>query len=138
MQAVGTTAESHVAVPYLSITGHVLAVDVGAIRRRVGAFAAEHGATGPALAAIELAVGEAVANTVEHAYGIAGGEVRVDADVEDGELEIVVADGGRGLTSESADGLGLGLALMRGGASAFDVRDRPQGGVEVWMRFALG
>lgn len=132
------TPEAHVAVPYLSITGHVAAADVGAIRRRVWAFAAEHGASGMELAAIQIAISEAVANAVEHGYGGGGGEVRVDVDVEDGELEVVVADGGRGFMGEPGEGLGLGLALMRAGASAFEVRDRPLGGVEVWMRFRVG
>ena len=132
------TRETHVAVPYLSITGHVAAVDVGGIRRRVRAFAAEHGASGMELAAIQIAISEAVANVVEHGYDGDGGEIRVDADIEDGELEVVVADGGRGFTSEAGGGLGLGLALMRAGASAFEVRDRPLGGVEVWMRFRIG
>ena len=58
--------------------------------------------------------------------------------MEDGELEVVVADGGRGFASEPDEGLGLGLALMRAGASAFEVRDRSPGGVEVWMRFRIG
>jgi stage II sporulation protein AB (anti-sigma F factor) len=129
---------THVAIPYLSITGHVVAADVGAIRRRVRAFAAEHGASRTELAAIQIAVSEAVANAIVHGYGGSGGEVRVDADIEDGELEVVIADGGRGFTSEPGEGLGLGLALMRAGASAFEVRDRPLGGVEVWMRFPIG
>ena len=86
------------------------------IRRRVWAFAAEHGASAQLLAAIQLAVTEAVANAVKHGYGGAGGELRVDVDVEDGELEVVVADGGRGFASEADEGLGLGLALMRGRA----------------------
>ena len=132
------TRETHVAVPYLSITGHVAAADVGGIRRRVRAFAAEHGASGMELAAIQIAVSEAVANAVEHGYDGSGGEIRVDADIEDGELEIVVADGGHGFTREPRGGLGRGLALMRAGASAFEVRDRPLGGVEVWMRFRIG
>jgi anti-sigma regulatory factor (Ser/Thr protein kinase) len=129
--------ESHVAVPYLSIVGHVASRDVGGIRRRVRAFAAEHGASAQVLAAIQLAVTEAVVNAVRHGYGGAGGEVRVDVDVEEGELEVVVADGGRGFASEPDEGLGLGLALMRAGSSAFEVRDRSLGGVEVWMRFRI-
>jgi anti-sigma regulatory factor (Ser/Thr protein kinase) len=133
------TPKAHgAAVPYLSIAGRVAAADVGVVRRRVRAFAAEHGASAQVLAAIQLAVTEAVVNAVKHGYGGAGGEVRVDVDVEDGELEVVVADGGRGFESDSDEGLGLGLALMRAGASAFEVRDRPLGGVEVWMRFQIG
>jgi hypothetical protein len=49
----------------------------------------------------------------------------------------VVADGGRGFTTSPTEGLGLGLAFVRAGTAAFELRDRPLGGVEVWMRFAL-
>ena len=101
-------------------------------------IAAEHGASAMLLAAIQLAVTEAVVNAVKHGYGGADGELRVDVDVEDGALELVVADCGRGFASEPDEGLGLGLALMRAGTSAFEVRDRPLGGVEVWMRFRIG
>ena len=73
-----------------------------------------------------------------HAYAGEPGEVRVDADVEDEELELVVTDDGRGFTPGPAPGLGLGLGLIRASAAAFEIRDRPLGGVEVWMRFPLG
>lgn len=127
----------HVAVPFLSIVGYVTAADVSGIRRRVGAFAIDHGASASTLATVSLAVSEAVANAVVHGYDGTGGELRVEVDVEDAELEVVVADHGRGFASAPSGGLGLGLALMRDGASAFEVRDEPEGGVEVWMRFPL-
>ena len=130
--------EGRVAVPYLTIAGHVSAVEVAAIRRRVRAFAAAHGASPREVFAIGLAVGEAVVNCVMHGYDGGGGEVRVEVDLEDGDLEVVVADGGRGFTTCPSEGLGLGLAFVRAGSTAFEVRDRPLGGVEVWMRFALG
>ena len=101
------------------------------------AFAAERGASRRVVAAIGLAVGEAVTNAVVHGYDGAGGEVRVEVDFEEGEIEVVVADGGRGFTTTPTEGLGLGLAFVRAGATAFEVRDRTHGGVEVWMRFAL-
>jgi len=109
------------------------------IRRDVRAFAAEYGAEGEALATIELAVSEAAANAVVHGCADGEGTVRVAADVEDGELEVVVLDEGPGFTDEPGPGLGLGLGLglMRRGAVAFEIRDRPEGGVEVWMRFPL-
>jgi anti-sigma regulatory factor (Ser/Thr protein kinase) len=100
-------------------------------------FAEANGAHGQALAAIELAVSEAVANVVVHAYPGGTGDVTVFADVENRELELVVTDDGEGFRTEPAPGLGLGLGLMRQSATAFEVRDRPLGGVEVWLRFAL-
>ena len=128
------TGDGRVAVPFLSLATPALPSAVGEIRRDVRAFASEHGAEGLALIAIELAVSEAMANAVVHG-GV--GTVRVEADIEDGELEVVVLDEGPGFTGEPAPGLGMGLALMRDGATSFEVRDRPEGGVEVWMRFSL-
>ena len=127
----------HAAVPYLAIEGFVTSADVGGIRKRVRAFGIDHGASAAALAAIVLAVSEAVANAVVHGYDSAGGELRVEVDVEENELEVVVADCGRGFTSAPTRGLGLGLGLMRESAAAFEIRDQPSGGVEVWMRFPL-
>jgi len=126
-----------VAVPFLSLAHRGTPACVREIRRDVRAFAAEYGAEGEALATIELAVSEAAANAVVHGYADGEGTVRVEADVEEGELEVVVLDEGPGFTDEPGPGLGLGLGLMRRGAVAFEIRDRPEGGVEVWMRFPL-
>jgi anti-sigma regulatory factor (Ser/Thr protein kinase) len=126
-----------IAVPCVSLVQPATAAGVRAIRRCLSLFAETNGAYGRELAAIELAVSEAVANVVVHAYPDEPGEVRVAADVENGELEVVVVDDGEGFRPGPAPGLGLGLALMRHSATAFEVRDRPLGGVEVWLRFAL-
>ena len=127
------------AVPYLSLQLPATPESVGEARRHVREFAAAQGAAGDALAAIELAVSEAAANVVVHAYDGGGpGVVRVQADVEEGVLELVVLDDGVGFTDEPAAGLGLGLGLVRRDALAFEVRDRSQGGVELWARFAVG
>ena len=132
------SASPNTFVPCLSFALPALPANVGEAHRRVRAFAASHGAIGEALACIELAVSEAAANVVLHAYGGSGaGVVRIDADVEDGELELVVADEGVGFAGEQGPGLGLGLGLVRHGALALEIRDRPLGGVELWARFAL-
>ena len=55
---------SGVAVPYLTIARHVSAADVAGIRGQVRAYAAERGASRRVVAAIGLAVGEAVTNAV--------------------------------------------------------------------------
>ena len=127
----------HVAVPCLTLIRPATAEVVGDARSAVSAFAEANGASDETLIAIAMAVSEAVANVVVHAYAGVPGEVRVDADVEDDELELVVSDDGRGFMPGSAPGLGLGLGLIRACAAAFEIRDRPLGGVEVWMRFPL-
>ena len=131
------TFEPEIAVPCMSLVRPATPRGVRDIRRAISVFAEANGAYGDALAAIELAVNEAVANVVVHAYPDEPGEVRVAADVEENELELVVVDDGAGFAPGPAPGLGLGLGLMRQGASAFEVRDRPLGGVEVWLRFPL-
>jgi anti-sigma regulatory factor (Ser/Thr protein kinase) len=127
-----------VTVPCISLELAAVPASVPTIRDAIRDFLVEHGASRPIEDAVTLATTEAVTNAIVHAYsGRGAGIVRVDADLEDHELEIVVSDDGRGFTadSEPARGLGLGLALMRTGSTAFEIRDRPLGGVEVWMRF---
>ena len=131
------TVWSDVAVPCMSVVLAATPESVGEARRLVRDFAARHGAEGMTLAAIELAVSEAAAIAAVHAYDGASGPMAIEADVEEGVLELVVADDGRGFSGEPAPGLGLGLGLVRRDALAFEVRDRPLGGVEVWARFAL-
>jgi anti-sigma regulatory factor (Ser/Thr protein kinase) len=132
------TAESHTMVPCLSQEVPAVPASVAQVRQGIRAFAAANGADERALASIVLAVSEAAANAVVHAYrGREVGPVRVDADVEEGTIEVVVADDGGGFTDAPVRGLGFGLAFMRERALAFEVRDRPTGGVEVWMRFRL-
>lgn len=103
------------------------------------AFAALHGASPALCSDVALAVSEAVTNAVKHGYqGMTPGPVHVVADLEDGAVEVVVADEGRGLSSEvESDGLGLGLGLIARSASRFAARDRTGGGSEIWMRFVL-
>ena len=127
-------------VPSVYVELPAIAASVAVARAAVRAFAASHGAGASLQAAIALATTEATANAVMHAYpGDRPGTIRVDADLEDGELEIVVSDHGRGFTrpDQPSPGLGVGLALMRQESSAFEIRDKPVGGVEVWMRFQL-
>jgi anti-sigma regulatory factor (Ser/Thr protein kinase) len=65
------------------------------------------------LAAIALAVSEAVGNAVRHAYPAAAGDVELTVEYDLGEIIITVIDTGVGITDRSHDpGLGLGLQLM--------------------------
>jgi anti-sigma regulatory factor (Ser/Thr protein kinase) len=126
-------------VPALSIELAATTENVGRVRRFVSAFAGEHGADRGCLSRIALAVGEASANAVVHAYPPgAPGAIHVSADVEDGELEVVIADDGIGLRAASDHGgLGAGLPIVARCADRFAVRERQPQGTEIWMRFLL-
>ena len=124
-------------VPFVAFQVEATAENVGAIRRRVAAFAAEHGAGQDELGAVALAVTEAAANAVVHAYRDAPGPIYVEADVEDGDLEVVVADDGQGFTTATSARLGAGLAVVARSCAAYAIRERLPHGVELWMRFPL-
>lgn len=63
--------------------------------------------------ALELAVGEAIANAVEHAYAARRGHVRVAARREGPRLLVVVEDDGAWKPGRAGDEHGRGIALMR-------------------------
>ncbi len=124
-------------VPFVAFRVDAVAEQVGEIRRRVVAFAVEHGADAEQCGAVALAVTEAAANAVVHAYDDVPGPIYVEADIEDGDLEVVVADDGRGFTTVASTGLGAGLAVVARSCAAYAIRERLPHGVELWMRFPL-
>jgi anti-sigma regulatory factor (Ser/Thr protein kinase) len=64
------------------------------------------------LAAIALAVSEAVGNAVRHAYPAASGDVKLTVEHDLGEIIITVTDTGVGINRTRDPGLGLGVQLM--------------------------
>ena len=110
-------------------------------RRAVSGLAAGLGADRTAVADIELAVTEAVTNTVLHAYAgsAAGAIVEVHAWAHDARLRVVVRDYGSGLIPDpSSEGLGLGLKLIAQLADDVAVRGEPPAvGTEVDMVFDI-
>lgn len=87
--------------------------------------------------AIALALSEAVANSVRHAYPGSEGRVRVAAQLRPGRLEVLVADAGGGFREHPAGaGGGLGMAII--GRLTDEVAMRSSAnGTEVVMRFDL-
>src|SRR5215210_6881658 len=83
----------------LSRVWPAVAASVAEARNAVTAFAEGAGATGDALAAVSLAVSEAVTNAVLHAYldREKPGTVEVRARTEPDQVVVVVADEGRGM-----------------------------------------
>ena len=110
---------------------------VGAARRAI-----RHFATGLEvdLDGIVLAVSEAVANVVAHAYDddCADGDVELSAGTSPFELTVTVRDRGRGLAAGNGHpGAGFGLTIIRRVAQQVDVSDTPRG-VELTMAFRRG
>lgn len=112
--------------------------EISGIRKAVGALAASAGLGADRRADVALAVGEACANAVVHAYvDREPGLLRVTATLTALGLEVIVADDGRGLTPRSdSPGLGLGLPLMAAIATSLEFRVGPSGGTEISMVFA--
>jgi len=88
---------------------------------------------------IILAVGEACANVVMHAYeGCPVGPVGVSGTFAGSVLCVVVADQGNGMAPRpDSPGLGLGLPLIASLSSSLELRPSAEGGTEVWMCFEL-
>jgi len=93
------------------------------------------GASEETIADLKLAVTEAVANAVKHAYPPDGaGRVTVELTVSAGRLEIAVSDQGRGLEDGAAPAdagdlaeSGMGLSIIRAIADEIDVGAGPDG-----------
>ncbi|MCW3068475.1 MAG: putative anti-sigma regulatory factor, serine/threonine protein kinase [Solirubrobacterales bacterium] len=126
------------AVASLSESYPASALSIPRARAALTAFAAEAGASSEQQEHVRLVVSEAVTNAVQHAYDEHPGEIHVTAMVVSGELWILVADEGRGLSAGSdSAGLGLGLAWMAQFSDGMTLVARSCGGVEVRLRFSL-
>jgi anti-sigma regulatory factor (Ser/Thr protein kinase) len=75
---------------------------------------------------MQVAVGEAIMNAIEHAYGVRGGSVRVRAGIEDGRVSVEVIDTGRWRTPRDDD-RGRGLEIMSGLVDDVTVNRRREG-----------
>jgi anti-sigma regulatory factor (Ser/Thr protein kinase) len=125
------------AVPYIAFELPAEATGAAVVRRAVAEFAIANGAGEEVADRVRLAVSEAFNNAITHAFPMDDGSVHVAADVEDGDLEVVVSDDGLGFRPGVSPGMGLGLLVIERCCDVFLVRNRIPQGVEVWMRFWL-
>jgi anti-sigma regulatory factor (Ser/Thr protein kinase) len=109
------------------------------IRQALRSLGETVGADPEALEDAELAVTEACANAIEHAYDEGGGDVWVALTPLDSALDVSVTDHGIGIDefTERADGTrGYGLEMIRSIATSMEFQ--PGDGTDLRMRFAIG
>ncbi len=102
------------------------------------------------LSEVRTAVSEAVTNAVVHAYGEAGGAVRMRTHTDGRRVEIEISDEGRGIedvaqamqpfftTQPDSERTGIGFALMQSFMDDVRVDSVVGGGTRVTMRKTLG
>ena len=107
-------------------------------RWSIAGFAASVGLRDDLLHNVRLAVSEAVANVVLHAYPDSEGTIELTAGLVGDELRIRVADRGCGFREPSRNpGLGLGLGLIADASEEFVMTERAAGGTALRMLFRL-
>jgi anti-sigma regulatory factor (Ser/Thr protein kinase) len=117
-----------------------VAENVGALRHAVVELASKAGAEGDVCTDLALAVGEACANVVVHAYPPGDvGPLILHAEVKGDEIRVQVCDQGQGMTPRpDSPGLGLGLPLIANLADNLEIKDGDSSiGTVVSMAFAL-
>jgi anti-sigma regulatory factor (Ser/Thr protein kinase) len=83
---------------------------------------------------VVVAVSEAVSNSIRHAYGPSSAWVEIEAELADGEVELVVRDRGRWRPPRGEGG--WGIDLMRACMASVEIEQGPEGTV-VRMRRPL-
>ena len=117
-----------------------VAENVAPLRHGIVELAQSAGASEPVRTDLALAVGEACANVVVHAYPPGDvGPLIVHAELRDGEIIIEVCDQGQGMTPRpDSPGLGLGLPLIANLADRLEITDGPGNlGTQLMMAFSL-
>ncbi len=115
------------------------AENIAIVRHALGGFAEAYAVPESKLSDIRLAVTEACANVVVHAYpDDEQGDMEVLASMEDGGMTVCVRDWGQGIRPRSdSPGLGLGLSLIAALAETVQLGHDEQEHTEVKMTFSL-
>lgn len=115
------------------------AENIAIVRHALGGLGDAFGVPEAKLSDIRLAVTEACANVVVHAYPEGQeGPMEILASKHDDELTVLVRDWGRGVRPRpDSPGLGLGLSLIAALAESVQLGHDPEKHTEVRMTFAL-
>lgn len=124
-------------VPDLEISLPARPENVAIVRHVLGGVGDALGMDPAVLADVRLAISEACANVIVHAYpGDQEGLLDVAVSASPGSLQISVRDQGRGMAPRAdSPGLGVGLPLIASLAETLELCDGPHGGTEVRMTF---
>jgi anti-sigma regulatory factor (Ser/Thr protein kinase) len=117
-----------------------VAENVAPLRHAVVRLAERSGVDEDVATDLALAVGEACANVVVHAYPPGDiGPLILHAEVLEEEIRVHVSDQGRGMTPRpDSPGLGLGLPLIANLADHLEISDGPGNiGTVLMMAFRL-
>jgi anti-sigma regulatory factor (Ser/Thr protein kinase) len=118
-----------------------VAENVAPLRHAVVELASRHNVNDETKTDLALAVGEACANVVVHAYPPGDvGPLIVHAEIKDGEIHIEICDQGQGMVPRpDSPGLGLGLPLIATLCDDLTIGPAPAGhGTVLKMRFDGG
>ncbi len=110
--------------------------NVAVVRHVLGALSESLGLPQAVTEDVRLAVTEACTNVVRHAYAGREGTIDVVVRSEGGDLEVIVADTGRGDgPSQDEAGPGLGLPLIAALADSLDIERSADKGSRLRMSF---
>jgi serine/threonine-protein kinase RsbW len=136
---IANTTDAH-AGGRLSRAWKAVPASVAQARAAVAEYAAAAGMGAAPLAALRVAVSEAVTNAVVHAYLDApeAGPVHVTAERAGDQMWVAVSDEGRGMVPRhDSPGIGLGLPLIARMTQGFELYEREGGGTVLRMRFEI-
>jgi serine/threonine-protein kinase RsbW len=108
------------------------------VRQAVAGLGEALGLPGSRIADLKTVVTEACNNVVLHAYEDESGPLEVTAEPGQGELEIVIADEGKGFrprANASGPSLGLGLPLIAALSDSFEISGGAGQGSRTTIRF---
>jgi serine/threonine-protein kinase RsbW len=122
----------------LRLTVPATAENVMVVRQAVAGLAEALGLAGPRVADLKTVVTEACNNVVLHAYEGEPGPLMVTAEPRSGELEVQVADEGKGFRPRAREddaSLGLGLPLIAALSDSFEISGGAGQGSRTTVRF---
>jgi serine phosphatase RsbU (regulator of sigma subunit)/anti-sigma regulatory factor (Ser/Thr protein kinase)/anti-anti-sigma regulatory factor len=110
--------------------------ELRSLRAELGRWLTDLGADGDDVAGLQLAVTEAVSNSLEHGYGNDGGTVEVEAALgKEGRLRCTVSDRGRWREPAPDPGYrGRGLAIISAHTDRYRIDRRDEGTVAMLER----
>jgi anti-sigma regulatory factor (Ser/Thr protein kinase) len=125
--------------PDMELALDARAENIAIVRHVLGGLGEAYEVPEEKLSDIRLAVTEACANVVVHAYPDGqGGQMEVVASMEEETLTVLVRDWGRGIRPRpDSPGLGLGLSLIAALAESVQLGHGNEEHTEVLMTFAL-